>query len=219
MHRKYELHIKMCNISYAIDKKEYLFMKTEDFCAFLKDVRVSSGVSITDLSKKYGWHRNTIGSYEKDRLCDVDYLLALSREGDVSLNTLLTERVKSGVLQDVTEFNSPEFKFSDLLEYEQESREGVEYFRVQTKQYEPTIQEGSIAEVDTRNIEPLSNRIIAFRNERREVSVCRVVEMDQSLFLLSMVPGPKLIKFDPKDYDILGIVMSTKLIFNSESGN
>ena len=32
-------------------------MKTEEFCAFLKDVRVSSGVSITDLSKKYGWHR------------------------------------------------------------------------------------------------------------------------------------------------------------------
>lgn len=213
------MHIKMCKWFYVIDKKEYLFMKTEEFCAFLKDVRVSSGVSITDLSKKYGWHRNTIGSYEKDRLCDVDYLLALSREGGLSLNTLLTERVKSGVLQDIKEFNSPDFNFSDLFGSEPKIRKGIEYFRVQTKQYEPTIQEGSIAEVDTRNIEPLTNRIIAFRNERREVSVCKVVEMDESLFLLSLIPGPKLIKFDPSDLDILGIVLSTKLIFDSENGN
>lgn len=219
MHRKCCLHIKMCIWNYVIDKKEYLFMKTEEFCAFLKDVRVSSGVSITDLSKKYGWHRNTIGSYEKDRLCDVDYLLALSREGGLSLNTLLTERVKSGVLQDIKEFNSPDFNFSDLFGSEPKIRKGIEYFRVQTKQYEPTIQEGSIAEVDTRNIEPLTNRIIAFRNERREVSVCKVVEMDESLFLLSLIPGPKLIKFDPRDLDILGIVLSTKLIFDSENGN
>lgn len=209
----------MCIWIYVIDKKEYLFMKTEEFCAFLKDVRVSSGVSITDLSKKYGWHRNTIGSYEKDRLCDVDYLLALSREGGLSLNTLLTERVKSGVLQDIKEFNSPDFNFSDLFGSEPKIRKGIEYFRVQTKQYEPTIQEGSIAEVDTRIIEPLTNRIIAFRNERREVSVCKVVEMDESLFLLSLIPGPKLIKFDPSDLDILGIVLSTKLIFDSENGN
>lgn len=215
MHRKYILHIKMCSIVYVIDRKEYLFMKTEDFCAFLKDVRVSSGVSITDLSKKYGWHRNTIGSYEKDRLCDVDYLIALSREGDVSLNTLLTERVKSGVLQGVKDFDSPGFKFSDLLDFDKESREGVEYFIVQTKQYEPTIQEGSIAEVDTRNVESLSNRIIAFRNEHSQVSVCRVVEVDGSLFLLSMLPGPQLIEFEPSNYDILGIVLSTRLVFNS----
>lgn len=209
----------MCIKAYIIDKKEYLFMKTEEFCAFLKDVRVSSGVSITDLSKKYGWHRNTIGSYEKDRLCDVDYLLALSREGGVSLNTLLTERVKAGVLQDVTEFKSPDFMFSDLFGYEQADKEGIEYFRVQTKQYEPTIQEGSIAEVDTRKLEPIKNRIIAFRNERREVSVSRVVEIDESLFLLSMIPGPELIKFDPMEFDILGIVLSTKLIFDSKNGN
>ncbi len=194
-------------------------MKTEEFCAFLKDVRVSSGVSIMDLSKKYGWHRNTIGSYEKDRLCDVDYLIALSREGDVPLDKLLTERVKSGVLQDITEFNSPNFKFSYLLGYEQVDREGIEYFRVQTKQYEPMIQEGSIAEVDTREFESYKNKVIAFRNERKEVSVCKVIEMDETLFLLSMIPGPELINFNQNDYDILGIVLSTKLIFDAENGN
>ena len=190
-------------------------MKTEEFCAFLKDVRVSSGVSITDLSKKYGWHRNTVGSYEKDRLCDIDYLIALSREGDVSLNNLLTERVKAGVLQDLREFNSPGLRFSDLFGYEQENREGIEYFKVQNNHYEPIVKVGSIAEVDTRGRESYKSKLIAYRNERREVSVGQVVEMEGSLSLLSMIPGPSLVKFEPSEYDILGIVLSTKLIFDT----
>ncbi len=190
-------------------------MTTEEFCALLKDFRIASGVSISILSKKYGWHRNTIGSYEKDRLCDVDYLIALSIEGNISLDTLLTERVKAGVLQTVSEFHAIDFKFSSLLGYERENRKGVEYFKVETKQYEPLIQEGSIAEVDTREKKTLTNKLVAYRNAKSKVSVCKVLESEGSMVLLSLVPEPKLIEFDENEVEILGVVLSAKQIFDS----
>jgi transcriptional regulator with XRE-family HTH domain len=194
-------------------------MKIEEFCAFLKRVRASSKVSIADISKKYGWHRNTITNYEKDRFCDIDYLYALSRECNVSLDSLLTERMKAGFLHYLPEFQDPDFVFSSLLGGLKTQESNIALVKIETDDMAPLIMKGAIAEVDTNSTEVQHNQVIAFRNDKGKVSACRVIEKDNFKYLLSMIPSPSLIDFVPGDLQIIGEIVATKVLFNSKNGN
>jgi hypothetical protein len=52
------------------------------------------------MARKWPWHENTLKSYEKDRLPDVDYLYALSVETGFNFAELLKKRISVGVLSE-----------------------------------------------------------------------------------------------------------------------
>lgn len=54
-----------------------------------------------EFGEKYSWHFNTIKGYEKDgRVCDIDYLVALSYEAGYPLMQLLEMRINVGISED-----------------------------------------------------------------------------------------------------------------------
>ena len=136
-------------------------MKTEEFCAWLREIRKEAGVTVSDLTKKYSWHRNTIGNYEKDRLSDIDYLYALSRETKEDLNLLLTARLKSGVLSDDPEISAEHFSLSDKLNPATKANPNtsIKCLPMPDNSMEPMIKEGAQIEVDTSQKELVLGKI------------------------------------------------------------
>lgn len=49
------------------------------------------------MANRYPWHENTIKSYEKDRLPDVDYLYALAVVTKFNFKILLQSRIETGI--------------------------------------------------------------------------------------------------------------------------
>ena len=155
-------------------KKENNFMKTEAFCSYLRDVRVSAGVTVSELSKKYGWHRNTIGRYEKDRLCDIEYLYALSKEGNISLDSLLTERLRAGMLNEVEELRSPNFRFSQLLNIQSKNTGDFVRIKIDYSHCEPIIPTGCLVEVTTELPEIKPKQYLVVKDESNKMHAVAV---------------------------------------------
>lgn len=75
-------------------------MSETDFCARIRQIResITPQLSRKAMAEKWPWHENSIKGYEKDRLPDVDYLLALSIESGHDFMELVNDRIKSGIL-------------------------------------------------------------------------------------------------------------------------
>ncbi|MCG7639312.1 MULTISPECIES: hypothetical protein [Alteromonas] len=67
-------------------------MKTKDFCEWIKGIRVDKLTTKEFTDKCPAFHPNTIKTYEKDRLPDVDYLFALHKLTGFSFDELVSKR-------------------------------------------------------------------------------------------------------------------------------
>ena len=86
-------------------------MNKEEFCSWIKEIREET-ISRKEMASRYPWHENTLKSYEKDRLPDVDYLYALSFVSSFPFQELLRERLVTGI----NELNFPGDEKEKLLE-------------------------------------------------------------------------------------------------------
>jgi len=186
-------------------------MNTEEVCAYLRMVRVDAGVTVSSLSKKYGWHRNTIGNYEKDRLCDLEYLYALSKEVGISLDLLLTKRLKSGPLQNLEEFCVPNFTFSHLLKPFSEEIEGIKYFTIEASQCGPIIPNNCVVGVQTEYLSIEPKQYLAIRDNKGVINACMVIQKDNVSHLLVMYPTPTTIDINSNEIEIIGKIVSILL--------
>lgn len=206
------MHTNVCLWIYVIDKKENNFMKTEAFCSYLRDVRVSAGVTVSELSKKYGWHRNTIGRYEKDRLCDIEYLYALSKEGNISLDSLLTERLRAGMLNEVEELRSPNFRFSQLLNIQSKNTGDFVRIKIDYSHCEPIIPTGCLVEVTTELPEIKPKQYLVVKDESNKMHACMVMEKDKKLYVLFLKGMPEMVELNSDKVKVIGKVSSILLV-------
>ena len=63
------------------------------FNKLLKVLRESAGVSVNQISNKYGIHRNTITNYESERDQPFSYLLKFSYEVNASFSELIKKKI------------------------------------------------------------------------------------------------------------------------------
>lgn len=90
-------------------------MNKEEFCSWIKEIREKK-LSRKEMANRYPWHENTIKSYEKDRLPDVDYLYALSVASNYNFKILLERRIETGIDELHYQMNEREQMLSGLSE-------------------------------------------------------------------------------------------------------
>lgn len=69
-------------------------MSVNEFCGLIKSVREEK-MSRKEFARRHGqWHENTLKSYDKDRLPDIDYLYLLHKETGFSFKELVEARAR-----------------------------------------------------------------------------------------------------------------------------
>lgn len=132
-----------------------IFMEIEDFCAFLKSVR-EPHLFRTQLAEKYPWHLNTIRSYETDRLCNVDYLAAISHETGYNFEELIKRHLEVGMLRDNDNLQDilALLFVTDTLNNNEQCDSSLEKVVAIDDSLDPTITSGAVMYVNT-NIKTL----------------------------------------------------------------
>lgn len=133
------------------------FMEIEEFCLFIKEKREKS-ISRTELARRFPWHLSTLRGYERDTLCDIDYLAVLSKVTGADLQELITMRVAVGILRDTEEFDDvTNHLVTALSKHESVSNIGGSQdeqlleFKNLDDSMAPTIMKNSILLIDDKN--------------------------------------------------------------------
>ncbi|WP_159117992.1 S24 family peptidase [Alteromonas sp. KUL150] len=159
------------------------------------------------------WHENTLKSYEKDRLPDIDYLYLLFKETGFDLRELIEARTRV-VLQSVA--SAEEIEHAIALLTNTSAADDKKQIVVEDNAMEPYIQSGAHCQVDEKDKALTPGNIYCFRFE--ESFTCRKVhktllgrlilkaECDEHLSL-------ELGDDDREHLDIVGKVVSASNFF------
>lgn len=179
-------------------------MKAEDFCDFIFKLREDS-ISRADMARKYPWHKNTIIGYEKDRLPDIDYLYAVSKETGYLFGDLIRMRLQAGILQlpfdeaALLVFDSPE-EHKIALELENKS------FLIEDDSMAPTILNGSHVTVDLLDISLNQGSIYAFEINNQIVPRRIQYGLNNEIMLLPENTKFKMLTLPKNDINKLQII-------------
>jgi len=188
-------------------------MTVNDFCALIKRVREET-MSRKEFARRHDhWHENTVKSYEKDRLPDIDYLYLLSKETEFDLRELFDARTRI-VLKSVA--SPEEIEEAIALMTNTSAAADQQQIVVEDNAMEPYIQMGAHCPVDEKDKALTPGNIYCFRFE--ESFTCRKVhktlvgrlilkaECDEHLSL-------ELGDDDREHLDIVGKVVSASNFF------
>lgn len=151
-------------------------MLINDFCKLIFDIREKK-VTRSEIARKYPWHRNTLLSYETDRLPDIDYLYALSVETGFDFKILIKLRLQAGILGNLFNFDEINVFNNDL-----NKSELIEHL-VNDNCMAKTILPGAVIHIDT-SIKELSEGSIYLFLVGSVLKPCRVqFGIDNSVIL------------------------------------
>ncbi|TDF39832.1 S24 family peptidase [Alteromonadaceae bacterium M269] len=132
-------------------------MTATEFGEYIFNIRDRGGLSRPAFSKKWGYHPNTIKSYEKEgRLPPVEYLAALSTETGESFIGLIKRLLSTGPLSKLDSYPDIEKLFDEMpmLRIDEADAaygkvgEGDTHFMVDSDAMAPTIASGALLTCD-----------------------------------------------------------------------
>ena len=120
-------------------------MNVNEFCSLIKSIREEK-MSRKEFARRHDqWHENTLKSYEKDRLPDVDYLYLLHKETEFSFRELVEARTRV-VLEGVADLEEIENAIS-LVQGTADYKE-KQFIVIEDNAMEPHIQKGARCRID-----------------------------------------------------------------------
>ncbi|MBC3767797.1 S24 family peptidase [Neptunicella marina] len=156
-------------------------MDVMQFCRHLFEIR-EQRISRAEMSRKYPWHENMLKAYEKDRLCDVDYLAALSNTTGCDFMELLRLRLKVGVLGDqIDSFHSVQ---SAVVEPKPLCSAKSEIL-INDDSMSPTIAVGATLSIDYSDRNPKEGSIYIIALENQQVPRRIQTGLNNSLILVA----------------------------------
>lgn len=145
-------------------------MTVNEFCALIKRVREEK-ISRKEFARRHDhWHENTLKSYEKERLPDIDYLYLLFKETGFDLLELIEARTRV-VLNSVA--SAEEIDQAIALMTNTSGVADQQQIVVEDNAMEPYIQSGAHCQVDETDKALTPGSIYCFRFE--ESYTCRKV--------------------------------------------
>ena len=120
-------------------------MNVNEFCSLIKSIREEKMSRKEFARRNDQWHENTLKSYEKDRLPDVDYLYLLHKETGFNFKDLVEARTRV-VLEDVA--SSEEIDNAIALAHGVIGDEGKQFIVIDDDAMEPHIQQGARCLID-----------------------------------------------------------------------
>ena len=120
-------------------------MNVNEFCSLIKSIREEKMSRKEFARRNDQWHENTLKSYEKDRLPDVDYLYLLHKETGFNFKDLVEARTRV-VLEGVA--TSEEIDNAIALAQGVIGDEGKQFIVIDDDAMEPHIQQGARCLID-----------------------------------------------------------------------
>lgn len=165
-------------------------MNTEAFCTWLRAIR-DKHISRREFAKIYPWHENTIKSYDKDRLPDVDYLYAVHIVSGYPFWDIVEKRLAVGVLN----LKPEDLKLSLQTSSPVRPVKTSNIYKLTDDSMEPTVKIHAIFEVDERDKVFAEGKLYAIR-VRQNLTIRRV-QFD--------LAGNILLTADNKKYETLTV--------------
>tara|TARA_Y100000034_G_scaffold125739_1_gene175918 strand:- start:551 stop:1117 length:567 start_codon:yes stop_codon:yes gene_type:complete len=145
-------------------------MTVNEFCTWIRGIR-DEKISRKEFARRHQeWHENTLKSYEKDRLPDIDYLYVLHKVTGFSLRDLIEERTRI-VLSNVA--SPEEIEEAIAIAANSAGLSALQCIEIKDNAMEPFIQNGARCKVDQDDKKLTPGRIYCFKFE--DSFTCRKV--------------------------------------------
>lgn len=198
-------------------------MIVENFCKYIKEVR-ERAVSRADIDRAFPWHLSTIRGYERDKLCDIDYLVAIAQLTDTNLIELVRKRVEVGIFYDHEKLDS---MLSHLDKYDRLDNsnnelnrnvsigENSELIVCEDEAMSPAIQLGATMVVDATSLDLNDGSIYCFKIGNRNVARRVQESINGSIILVSINNNFASITVNESEIKSLSVVGRVKRVTNT----